>query len=135
MDSYNFTKQDLEYIRERFRNQLGYCPPAAFDPSWGDWIVPIGIPYDVSISIVAAECSPLYMKHYEVRYRAQGEDENEKFMGFDKAISRAIELYLHTTSPRHALCWEERSSSSAFSNDTRKSRAFASGQSEWALHI
>ncbi len=85
-----FRKGDLEFIKQRFIDQLGFVPPMKLE-----WPHAILIDRKVFLSVMPKFMGPMYMQHYEVWGPSMPEDyDGDKYAGFEKAVDKAIELWL-----------------------------------------
>lgn len=85
----HFEESQVEYIRQQFLDQLGFCPIVEVT----EYDFQINIGQKISIDLGSDHCAPLYMRHYVV-YGPPDYDAGEKYAYFDNAVERAIELYL-----------------------------------------
>jgi len=85
-----FKNVDVEYVRYKFIEQLGFVPPMNLE-----FPCTILIDKKVFLSVNPAFCAPLYMQHYEVWGPSMDVEYNgDKYAGFEKAVEKAIELWL-----------------------------------------
>ena len=85
-----FRGKDVEYVRYKFIEQLGFVPPMKLE-----WPCTIFIDKKVFLSVRPEWIAPMYMQHYEVWGPSMAEDyDGDKYAGFERAVDKAIELWL-----------------------------------------